>query len=417
MRVAIVHYWFLLSGGGERVVEVLADMYPQADFFALFAEPGSVPQNIQGRKLTTSFLDKLPLARRLNRAIFPLYPVAVESFDLRGYDLVISSDSPPVKGLILDQGARHLCYCHTPGRYIWDAYSEFRCGLPRLLRPFYAAASQYLRSWDYTSAQRVDRFIANSKYVSERISTYYRRRSTVIYPPVETAKGYLSPVQDDYYLSVGRLVETKRMELLIQACNKMHRRLLIAGSGREAEKLKPLAGPTVEFLGRVPDAALPELYAKARAFLFAADEDFGIVPVEAQSFGRPVVCFGRGGSLETVLGYGRAPRPTGLFFPEQTVASVCEGIEQFERVEECFDPEFIQRHSRQFDRAVFENRMRHLVESVLHGQTTETDSRAELAFTNDLSRLGQALATMDAPRPAEVPETVGVLKHDKLRGR
>jgi glycosyltransferase involved in cell wall biosynthesis len=361
VRVAIVHYWFLVPGGGERVVEVLADMYPQADFFVLFADPKSVPKSIQGRKLTTSFLNKLPLARRMNRALFPLYPLAVESFDFRGYDLVISSDSPPIKGLILNQSAVHLCYCHTPGRYLWDYYSEFRSQLPRLIRPVYTAAAQYVRNWDFCAAQRVDQFIANSNYVAERIWKYYRRHSTVIYPPINTGMGYLSNTHDDYYLSVGRLVESKRIDLLIHACNKLGRRLLIAGTGREEKKLKAIAGPSIEFLGRVSAAKLPELYARCRAFLFAADEDFGIVPVEAQAFGRPVVCLGRGGSRETILDFTQHTQPTGLFFKDQTAASVSDAILQFESAEHSFDPQFIQDHARQFDTAVFEERMRQFV--------------------------------------------------------
>ncbi|HEX4773755.1 MAG TPA: glycosyltransferase [Bryobacteraceae bacterium] len=391
MRVAIVHYWFLLSGGGERVVEALANMYPQADLFALFADRGSMPESLRDRKLTTSFLNNLPLAHKINRLIFPLYPLAAESFDLQAYDLVISSDSPSIKGLMLNQSAVHLCYCHTPARPLWDNHSEARRQRPPLIRPFFSAGAHYVRKWDFCSAQRVDRFIANSQYISQRIAKYYRRESVVVYPPVEISKGYLSPTQDDYYLTVGRLVDTKRVDLLIQACNKLRKRLVIAGSGREMKRLKTIAGPNIEFLGRVADSELSDLYARARAFLFAADEDFGIAPVEAQSYGRPVICFGQGGSLETVRGHGVTDQPTGLFFQEQTVVSICNAIQQFETIEDDFRPNLIQNHVRQFDLPVFEKRMRRIIDTTLHAENEIANRRSDLTFTTNVSNLSRAV--------------------------
>jgi glycosyltransferase involved in cell wall biosynthesis len=396
VRVAIVHYWFLLNGGGERVIDALAEMYPEADFFTLFADPDSIPESVKGRNLTTSFLNGFPFAQKLNRVLLPFYPAAVESFDLRNYDLVISSDSPPVKGLLLNQSAVHLCYCHTPARALWDSYWETRNNLPRFIRPFYSLGSQYVRMWDYFGAQRVDCFIANSNYVSRRIAKYYRRESTVIYPPVQTSNGYLSPVQDDYYLTVGRLVDTKRVDLLIHACNKLRRRFLIVGAGREANRLKSLAGPTIEFLGHVPETQLPELYARARAFLFAADEDFGIAPVEAQSYGRPVICLGHGGSLETVRGLGLASGPTGLYFQEQTVQSVCDAIQRFETVEDAFRPSLIQDHARQFDKELFKERMRQAVRGALATGYEITHSKSDLAFTRELTNLSPAIGNFSS---------------------
>lgn len=366
MRVAIVHYWFLTSGGGERVVESLVEMFPEADIFALFADPKRLPAFLSGKKLTTSFLDRIPFARRASRALFPLYPLAVESFDLREYDLVISSDSPPIKGLILNQSATHICYCHTPGRYLWDFYTEFRNQLPHVLRPIYSLAAHYVRAWDFAAAQRVDHFVANSDYVAERIWCYYRRESAVIHPPVDTGKGLppASPNQD-YYLSVGRLVENKRLDVLIEACNVLKRRLIIAGTGRAEKRLKAMAGPTIEFLGRVPDKDLPRLYTNCKAFLFAADEDFGIAPLEAQSFGRPVIALGKGGSLETVLPYPSSPQPTGIFFYEQSAESLAKAMSQFEMIEDLFQPLEIQSHASRFDRKVFEHRFRSLVDAAL----------------------------------------------------
>ena len=308
MRVAIVHYWFLVAGGGERVVEAIARLYPEADIFALFADEKALPQGVRSHSLHTSFLDRSLKLRKLNRAVYPLFPLAIESFDLRDYDLIITSDSPPMKGAIVGPDQMHICYCHTPGRYLWDYYVPFMETLPWFAKPAFRITTDYLRKWDYAAAQRVDGFIANSRYVHDRIQRFYGRESTVIYPPVDTAQGYISDYQEDAYLHVGRLVDNKRVDLLIEACNRLGRRLLIAGTGREEEKLKKLAGPTIEFLGRVEDHQLPELYAKARALLFAADEDFGIVPLEAQAHGRPVLAYAHGGSLETSAGLGRRSR-------------------------------------------------------------------------------------------------------------
>jgi glycosyltransferase involved in cell wall biosynthesis len=387
MRVAIVHYWFLNSGGGERVVEVLGDMFPQADLFTLFAEPGSVPSNLAARNVTVSFLDKSKLARRYNRAVFPLYPLAIESFDLRGYDLIISSDSPPMKGVLTTPDQLHVCYCHTPGRYLWDLHETFKKSLPWPAQPAFSIAAGYLRRWDYRAAQRVNKFVANSNYVANRIKTYYDRESTVIYPPVNTGGTYIDNDQWDSYLHVGRLVENKRIDLVIQACNRLGRNLLIAGTGRAEKMLRDLAGPTVKFLGRVEDALLPELYAKSRALVFAAEEDFGIVPLEAQSYGRPVIAYGEGGSLETVVPYGSSSRPTGIHFGEQTVDSVCEGILKFESVEHVFNPATIRAFAQSFDTSVFVQRMSEFISSSL-----EEKNGAETmpAMAHELSRTTSA---------------------------
>jgi glycosyltransferase involved in cell wall biosynthesis len=298
---------------------------------------------------------------------------------MRKYDLVITSDSPPVKGLILNQSAVQICYCHTPGRYLWDLYAEFRSELPRAVRPLYTLAAQYVRGWDFAAAQRVDHFVANSNYVAQRIWKYYRRQSSVIYPPIETGRGYLSDKQEDYYLSVGRLVHNKRLDLVIQACNRLGRKLLIAGAGRSEKQLKALAGPTVEFLGRLPDREIDRLYAKCKAFLFAADEDFGIAPVEAQSFGRPVICLGRGGSRETVLEVGAHSSPTGVLFAEQTVESVIGAILRFEAIEHIFEPRRIQAHSRQFDKSRFEKCFKDLVRHEVPLFTEEAPVQGVLA--------------------------------------
>lgn len=356
MRVAIVHYWFLVSGGGERVIEALSLMYPQADIFALFADPATIPSSLQSHRIQTSFLDRSKRLRSLNRGLFLFYPLAIESLDVRNYDLIITSDSPPMKGVLTDPDQTHVCYCHTPGRFFWDYYEPFKSTLPFLAKPAFSIATEYLRRWDWAAAQNVDVFIANSNYVKGRIARFYERKSTVIYPPVNTAQGFISDTTYDAYLHVGRLVEGKRVDLLIKACNMLGRRLIVAGSGRNEQKLKSIAGPTIEFLGRVPDEDLPQLYAQARALLFAAEEDFGIVPLEAQAYGRPVIAYARGGSLETVCGL-QSPIPTGLFFEEQTVESLSDGILRFEQVEHIFDPIQIRKRARTFDTSEFIKKM------------------------------------------------------------
>jgi len=366
MKVAILHYWFLLRGGGDRVITSLLSIYPDADVFCLFADRRFLPAGLSPSRLHCSFLDRVPLARRMNRALFSFYPAAVGSFDFSGYDLVISSDSPPTKAIVPPVGTVHISYCHTPGRFIWDLAPSFQSTLPRIARPVFATLAAQARTSDFVAAQRVDHFIANSWYIAQRIHKYYRRNSTVIYPPVDVKGGWIAERNGDYYLSVGRLVGTKRLDIVIEACNRLHRRLVIAGTGREEKNLKSLAGPTIEFLGRVPDEDLPALYASCRAFLFAADEDFGIAPVEAQAFGRPVIAYGHGGSLETVrVNDLQGQSDTGVFFQEQTVESLMEGIFCFEAREDKFIPAEIQQHTWQFDTSIFVEKMRLFIDATL----------------------------------------------------
>ena len=362
MKVAIVHYWFLAQGGGEKVIESLASLFPTADIYCLFADKQRIPRTISEERVHASILNGVPFSTRINRALFPLYTAAVGLFDLSKYDLIISSDSPPTKGIITSPDAVHISYCHTPGRFIWDLAPSFIATLPWLARPIYAVMASNARIADYVSAQRVDHFIANSKYVAKRVRKYYARDSTVIYPPVSVAESFLSEGHDDYYLSVSRLIKNKRIDVLIQACNQLKRKLVIVGEGRDEKALRAIAGPTVEFVGRVPGPQLRKLYARSRAFLFAADEDFGIVSVEAQAYGRPVIAYGHGGSLETV----RVCDPdgksdTGILFCEQTQESLIDAILRFESVEQNFIPAEIREHALKFDDAVFAERITEFV--------------------------------------------------------
>jgi glycosyltransferase involved in cell wall biosynthesis len=367
MRIAIVHPWFLANGGAEQTVNVLASMYRGADFFTLFYRDQDLPSNLFGRSITASSWNWLPAKYWLFRYLLPLYPLAFESLDLRGYDLVLSSDSCVTKCILIDQGAVHVCYCHSPMRCLWDLRREFRESLPGIARPVFTLGSHYVRQCDFAAAQRVDAFVANSKNVAERIQSFYRRESRLLYPPVNTRKGYIAEKTEDYYLTVGRLVQTKRIDLLIAACNALRRKLVIVGEGREEKRLKAIAGPTIEFTGRVSDEQLSELYARCKAFLFAADEDFGIVPVEAQSFGRPVIAYGHGGSLETVIGAGSnvGGSATGLFFREQSPDSVKEAILEFDRVQAMFNPIQIRKHAARFDTQNFVSEIASIVEEAM----------------------------------------------------
>jgi glycosyltransferase involved in cell wall biosynthesis len=366
MRVALVSAWYLYAGGAEWVDHVFGEMFPEVDVFTLFSSEDKIPKSLRGRSIHRSFLHRIPTMNRSYRLFMPLLPYAIESFDLRGYDLIISSDHGAAKGVLSDQDSVHICYCYTPWRQLYDLYWKSNSLVPAVLRPAYRWSAHYLRQWDYLAAQRPDRIVGISKYIQQRIQKHYRRDSEVIYPPVDTARGYISERHDNYYLSAGRLVHAKRTEVLIEACNRLRRRLVIAGDGPEQGRLKSIAGPTVEFVGRVSDDRLRGLYAHCRAFLFAADEDFGIAPVEAQSYGRPVIAYGHGGSLETVrVADPRGRSDTGVLFSHQTVESAMEGIQEFEFREDRFSPSDIRDHAFMFDISVFRKTFLELVERLM----------------------------------------------------
>jgi glycosyltransferase involved in cell wall biosynthesis len=369
LRVAIVHYWFVGRAGGERVVEAFAEIFPQADIFSLVADPAKLAPILQQRKLRTSFLQRVPGARKFHRHFLFLQPLALEQFDLSEYDLVISSESGPAKGVITSARTCHICYCHSPMRYIWDMYPEYRRAMGFLVRPIFSLTAHYLRLWDQASANRVDYFVANSRFIASRIRKYYRRESAVIHPPVDVSAGEISGRQGGYYIAIGRLVAYKRFDLAVAACTKLGRRLKIIGAGPEETVLRRMAGPTVEFLGSVSDAELRENLAGCRALLFPGEEDFGIVPVEAQSFGKPVVAYASGGVLETVRGVypneAELENPTGIFFREKSLSGLTKAILQFEAREHEFRPELIREHSQQFDRAIFKQRISEFIVSAV----------------------------------------------------
>lgn len=369
MRVAIVHYWLLRDsyGGGEKVMEVLAKLFPQADIFAVVADRATC-ERFCPHRVTTSFVQRIPGSCRYHRHFLPLYPLALEQFDLRDYDLVLSSESGPAKGVITSAHTCHISYCHSPMRYLWDLYPHYIRGedVRGLSRIVFVGAAHYLRLWDAAAAVRVDHFVANSRNVAARIRKHYRRDAEVIYPPVNTSAGFISDRIEDYYLVVSRLVEYKRVDLAIAACRRLGRRLRIVGDGPQYAALKKQAGNSVEFLGYVPDQELHEQYAHCRALLLPAEEDFGIVPVEAQSFGRPVIAYGRGGALESVTGPfagGEVPSEacTGIFFAEQTSQSLCDALLAFEAAESDFSPAVIAAGAARFSVTRFQREMRDFI--------------------------------------------------------
>jgi glycosyltransferase involved in cell wall biosynthesis len=364
VRVAIVHHWFVTRGGGERVAECIASLFPEAEIFTLLADAPGIPEGLRGRRLHTSFLQRIPLAKNYHRHMMPLYPAATEGLDLRGFDLVISSDSGPVKGVRVNAGAVHICYCHSPMRYLYDGYETYRAQMGAVTRTAFSAMAGRVRAWDVRAAERVSYFIANSRYVADRIRRCYGRESVVIHPPIDLDRARIG-VPREHYLCAGRLVGYKRTELMVEACARLGRKLRIAGTGPEEARLKRLAGAAdISFLGEMTTEALWQEYAECRALLFAADEDFGMVPLEAQACGRPVIAYGAGGSLETVRGLDEAADgATGIYFGEQTVESVMDGMLRFEVAEAngMFDSAIARRWAEEFATPVFLRKLREFV--------------------------------------------------------
>jgi glycosyltransferase involved in cell wall biosynthesis len=356
MRCAIVHYWLLGMRGGERVVEALCRLLPDADVFTLFYDPRRISPSIRSHTITSSFLNPF---QRYYRSLLPLMPLALEHFDLRDYDLVISSESGPAKGVITSSRTRHICYCHSPMRYLWDLYPAYlhEWTQSRWKRALIAPVASYLRLWDYASAARVDEFLANSENVERRIWKTYRRRSEVVYPPV-SVETFFAETADDYYLIVSELVAYKRVSDAVIFFSKTGRRLKIVGNGPEYRSLKALAGHNVEFCGRVSDSDLRYLYARCRAVLLPGEEDFGIVPVEAIASGKPVIALGRGGVLESVP--QQNPR-AGFFYGSPGPEFLGAAVERFEEEEGSLSSKAIQAAAQHFSEKRFQEQMRRVI--------------------------------------------------------
>jgi glycosyltransferase involved in cell wall biosynthesis len=356
MRIAIVHYWLLNMRGGEKVVESLCRLLPEADLFTLFYDPNRVSRTIRSRVVHTSFLQPL---RRQYRSLLPLMPMALENFDLSDYDLVISSESGPAKGVIVRSDARHVCYCHTPMRYLWELYPAHRKEWTRsfVKRALLTPLTHYLRLWDYASAARVDEFVANSENTRRRIHRSFRREAMVIHPPVEVDSFYWKP-PSDYHLVVSELVPYKRIDAAIRVFSRSGRRLRIVGDGPEFKALKRIAAPNVEFCGRVGDQELRELYARCLALVMPGEEDFGIAAVEALASGKPVVALGKGGVTEAVP--ARDP-VGGVLYADNSDAALRNAVDEMENVYDLIHPQALQSWALQFSEAEFARKMEALL--------------------------------------------------------
>ncbi len=355
MKLALIHDWLNQIGGAEDVLENFVEMYPHAPLYTSIYWRDAMPAHWQSWDIRTSFIDKLPFAYRKQQVYFPFYPSAFERFDFSDFDIVLSNKSGFCHGVITGPETLHICYCLTPTRYVWryHQYAEQE-NLGRITRTVLNPFLTLMRVWDRLAADRVDHFIAISEEIRQRIDKIYGRDSVIIYPPVETSRFEPSNRIGDYYLFVGRLVPYRRLDILIEAFNKLDKPLYIAGSGRDRERLEKLANSNIHFLGFVPDSELPTLVARCKAFMFPGEEDFGIAPIQAMAAGRPVIAYNAGGARETVV------PGTGVLFSEQTVASIIEVVEQFDP--EAVSPTFIRRHAEKFDTEVFKEKLSMFVE-------------------------------------------------------
>ena len=352
MRVAIIHYWLVGMRGGEKVLEALCRMFPQAEIFTHVYVPGNVSDTIRRHKVHTTSISRLPMAQFLYQKYLPLMPRALEEIDLTGFDLVISSEAGPAKGVIPPPEAVHLCYCHSPMRYIWDQYHVYRQSAGMLTRQMMPRMASSLRMWDVASAARVDAFAANSNHVANRITKYWRREADVVHPPVAVADFQPVAAEDrgKFYLWAGELAPYKRPDIAVEAFTKLDLPLMVIGGPGKAERaLAKTAGRNVRFLGHVTFDKLRRYLACCKALIFPGEEDFGILPVEAMAAGRPVIAYGRGGALDTVI-----DRETGLLFQDQSVEGLMHAVQQFEAEGlEHLDPEVMVSHASRFDEAAF----------------------------------------------------------------
>lgn len=355
-KTAIVHDWFCNMGGGDKVAEMFLKIMPESPVYTACYLEKSLTTVLKTAVIKTSFLQKLLNQKKDNHQKFlPLMPAAFESFDLNGYDIVLSSSSCCAKGVITGPGTLHICYCHTPMRYAWEFFGEYTDGMKPLKRRLIGYVMNYIRIWDVVSANRVNFFIANSQNVADRIWKHYRRKAAVIYPPIDT--DYFTPGSEDgyFYLCVSRLVKYKRVDLAVLACSRLKVPLIVIGQGAEYEHPRKIAGPTVCLMERQPDDVIREYYRKCKAFLFPGEEDFGMTPLEAQACGRPVIAYGKGGALETVI-----DGQTGTFFAKQTVESLIEGIKRLEEMK--IEKDDCRRNAERFSARIFEDRMRREIE-------------------------------------------------------
>ena len=366
MRVAVVHEWLTSHAGSEKVVEQILQLYPEADLFSLVDFLSPEQRHFIGhRSVQTSFLQKLPLAKRMFRQYLPLMPLAVEQFDLSAYDLVISSNHAVAKGVLVAPHQLHISYVHTPIRYAWDLQHQYlqQTGLDRGLKgALTRLILHYLRLWDTASANRVDCFVANSHFVAKRIWRAYRRRATVIYPPVDVTRFDWQHPRDSFYLTVSRFVPYKRVDLTVEAFNQLGLPLVVIGDGPDWARIAAMAGPNIRLLGKQPDAVVTDHMQRCQGFIFPAEEDFGITPVEAQAAGAPVIAFGRGGVAETV-----SHGVTGILFAEQTVDSLVQAVKSFDMGMYELNRDTIRRQAEKFSIDRFRSQFSDCVEQTYTG--------------------------------------------------
>ena len=360
MRVAIIHDWLTGMRGGERCLEAFCELFPQAHLYTLLYIPGSVSSTIEKIPIKTSFIQNLPFSKRGYRKYLPLFPMAIESFNLKGYDFILSCSHCVAKGIITPPDALHISYVLTPMRYAWDMYGEYVGDNRNRMIPLFI---HYLRMWDVTSSQRVDDFLCISQHVKNRVKKFYRREADIIHPPVDIRRFRIGDRSENIFLIVSSFVPYKRIDLAIETFNQLGYPLKIIGTGPEERRLRAIAKSNIDFLGWQPDEVIADCYSKCRALIFPGEEDFGIVPLEAMACGKPVIAYGRGGVLETIISYNqrssaKGDAPTGLFFYEQNVDSLIDTIEKFGRIEREFDPLAIRNHTLKWDIEIFKEKIK-----------------------------------------------------------
>ena len=362
MKKALIHDWFSTYAGAEKCVESFTNVWDDFEIYGLidFLSECDRDKILKGKRAHTSFIGKLPFAKSKYRNYLPLFPLAIEQFDLSGYDVVLSSSHAVAKGVLTHSNQLHIAYIHTPIRYAWDLYHQYlrESGLDRGLKGVLAKYFLHkIRLWDAVSANRVDHYVANSRYIARRIEKIYGKPSDVIYPPVDVDKFTLREAKEEFYLTASRMVPYKKIDLIVEAFSQTDKKLLVIGDGPNMAKIKSKAGKNVELLGFASDETMADLMGRAKAFVFAAEEDFGITPVEAQACGTPVICFGRGGARETVL-----DGESGLYFMEQNTKELLAAVAKFEQNYDKFEPVKIRENSLKFSRARFEAEIKSYVE-------------------------------------------------------
>lgn len=372
-RTAIVHYWLVAMRGGERVLERLLRLYPGADIITHVYDPTAVSDFIGSHKVRTTFIQRLPGARTHYQKYLPLMPWALEEMDLSDYDLVISSEAGPAKGVIVRPDAFHLCYCHSPMRYLWDHYPQYRANSGMISRAAMSMLFPALRQWDICSAQRIDHIVANSNFIARRIRKSWGRSADVVHPPVDVSMFRKSDTVADHYLWVGQMTPYKRADLVADAFTRLELPLVMVGTGELAADIAKRAGGNIRIIERLDYASLRQAYAECRALIFPAEEDFGIVPVEANAAGRPVIAFGRGGVRDSIV-----EEKTGLFFDRQEVDSLIEAVQRFEKWQPHFNADEAVANARRFAPEHFDARISRIVSQAMNLDSLASTAPAKL---------------------------------------